>query len=1028
MKGQIKETKDWATSFINGLFDADCAANFINSVAGNFANTVEKVQEAEVEDYAVSVDAQEVAVQAEIENAEKAVEEIQEVAVEDDGSNDDSDEDEEKVNVDYNFEEDDLRDAYGDWKEKVKPYTYHVMALNAKGVLTFDGKRISKDSATNEIHCACNRLAEHYSRRYATRRAVLITDKNVGKYLDNFFLKNCEEAHKRGYMRNVKIVDFGRDEVPYINNKVTKIIDGYKQKAREEDMRKAAEIAYRASLEYELEKSNKFLKQLNDEVFFVKEFIEQEQSRILDYIGYIAAREDEIQEYGLKIDEFNAAIEKEEAEKKAILDKIYMRDAFKNINEIAAEIEDDGSNDDLGEEEINVDYTFGNDGDEDDELEDENLIIEFDSEKFSEKLLQAAIMEYAPVEMVQFDLQAFNDSVNIADCPATIDTAVSGTFNAINHDAEIEEAIANIKNFKKSIKTNKRDISHYENKIYKAELIIREAQQRIERAKANIATLNDYVAESVATVRILRPTEYWDLTAEKLTAEFNKIPYEDSDEELMKVMSTDGQVYSLPRNFGDLSMQPLSGKMLIMLNGKALAGYMTVEELDSAMTGLMTAIRRGDSEYTFPNFDDEEFDNESLAQLVGYDDDGKEIYEGDEIIKSEKMLEVKVAKVLYGDAYKNLAELKGSAKQVDWASDIRESKIAEIFINEACIKNPFMGKVLLNVFKRQDSSGFWIDNRDRDVVTIAMGVKMLGIAGLRDDVLAEKSNLESAVGNIDEYNKNFVETEMRRLYNVKEAYFAKGDELAASTGARTPEEKEQKRIVNLVWFSAKVLLDDYKKVYPDVDFETTEPLKSDNAVDDKQIADLAKTNFYSTTADSDEEFDNESLAQLVGYDDDGKEIYEGDEIIKSEKMLELNAEFDKELKELSEKALELDDKRTRFKGKARDKVADKLDEVIETLDEKSEIVDEWFKKQFTFNGKNITLKYCNRELELNEEVFNEEISASCTVYGQIGIFHEKEHTMHAIHFYDTLNEFQTEVLKISAAIKRSDSEYIIEGK
>lgn len=219
------------------------------------------------------------------------------------------------------------------------------------------------------------------------------------------------------------------------------------------------------------------------------------------------------------------------------------------------------------------------------------------------------------------------------------------------------------------------------------------------------------------------------------------------------------------------------------------------------------------------------------------------------------MLEVKIAKLLYGDAYKNLAELKGSAKQVDWASDIRESKIAEIFVNEACIKNPFMGKVLLNVFKRQDSASFWIDNRDRDVVKIATGVKMLGIAGLRDEVLAEKSNLESAVGNIDEYNKNFVETEMRRLYNVRKACFAKGDELAKKS-ARTPEEKEQKRIVNLVWLTAKYLLDDYKKIYPDVDFEIAEPLKSDNAVDDKQITDLAEVNFWncnSTTADDDDD-------------------------------------------------------------------------------------------------------------------------------------------------------------------------------
>lgn len=812
--GDVLDEVEYFTVYDEGLcYGANLffKANRFEVSAGN--------QEAEVEDYAVIVEAQEVAVQAEIDNATMAYE-LKESAVElfkaasaktedyykstaygmvseliaykihDDevtaklvaeGKLTDADlanlEDKPVVaTINFNFNDTRVAVARGmvsdaelngywyqiqdyadlhffnvnllglkklaKYFESTLPYTYHVMAVNAKGNLTFDGKRISKLDAEEVIYNAiCGAYETNTRNSYANTREILYTDKNVSKR-SKWHLETSA---------TLRIVDFGRDEVPYINNKVTKIIDGYKQKAREEDREKAAEIAYKASLEYELDKTNRYLDNLKREVFFVEGYIEQSQSRILDYIGYIAAHENDIQEYGLRIDELKAAIEKEEAEKKAIVDKIYMRDVPKNINAIAADIEDDGSNDDSDEDEVNIDFTFDNDSNEDDALEDENLIIEFDSEKFSRELMQAVIKEYAPVEVIQFDLQAFN-SVNIADCPATIDTAVSGTFNEINHDAEIEEALKTIKNLKKAVKANQRDISHYENEIYKAELIIRESQQKIEHAKKNIDNLNGYIAEFEGKIRKLRPTEYWNLTAEKLTAEFNKIPYEDSGEELMKVVSTGGQVYSLPSNFGDLDMRLLNGKMLIMLSGKVLASYITIEQLETAMTGLMTAIKRGDSEYTFPKFEDEEFDNE------------------------------------------------------------------------------------------------------------------------------------------------------------------------------------------------------------------------------------------------------------------------------------FDAEFDKELKKLSEKALELDDKRTRFKGKARDKVADKLDEVIETLDEKSEIVDEWFKKQFTFNGKSITLKYCNRELELNEEVFNEEISASCTVYGQIGIFHEKENTMHAIQFYDTLKDFKTEVNKISAAIKRGDSEYIIEGK
>ncbi len=171
-----------------------------------------------------------------------------------------------------------------------------------------------------------------------------------------------------------------------------------------------------------------------------------------------------------------------------------------------------------------------------------------------------------------------------------------------------------------------------------------------------------------------------------------------------------------------------------------------------------------------------------------------------------KALEVKVAKVLYSNAYDNLAELKGSVKQVAWASDIRDAKIAEVFINDACIKHPFLAKVLVNVLKRQDSARFWIDNRDHDCRSIAMELKA--------EVLAEKTALESELGNIDEYNKNYAETEMRRLFGIKNQYYAKSETFDIKS-----DNLEEKRLIDHIWLAAKELLDDYKKVYPNVDFE-----------------------------------------------------------------------------------------------------------------------------------------------------------------------------------------------------------------
>ena len=103
----------------------------------------------------------------------------------------------------------------------------YVLIINCKGKFTLNGKVISKKAAMEEFDAA--ELEEKFY-RYG---ALLYIDKNVIE-----FYKTTADAHwefaRNGKIRidgAVKIVDFGRDEIPYVNAKVDAIIAEYRAKA-----------------------------------------------------------------------------------------------------------------------------------------------------------------------------------------------------------------------------------------------------------------------------------------------------------------------------------------------------------------------------------------------------------------------------------------------------------------------------------------------------------------------------------------------------------------------------------------------------------------------------------------------------------------------------------------------------------------------------------------------------------------------------------------------------------------------------
>lgn len=299
------------------------------------------------------------------------VDEVPEVVMvdyEDDGSNDDPDE--ESILDELGIgDEEELIDKYAAWKDKVTPYTYHALMVDRKGNLTFDGKRTSRDKAAVEIRRAANR---YWGREnYKDIRAILFVDAEAMKYL-----LRATKCYYLPYesIGNLKFVDFGRDEIPYINQKVADTVSWYQDSAQAEDEEKAAEIAYKNSLEYKLKCWDVQIREVEREIEYQNEDIVASSKHILFCLSMIAEYENSIQECGLMLDQLKKDLSFRQGVRKAIADQIATRNAFNAINAAAADMADDGSNDDPDEDSV-LD-TVGFDFDDDDENEDDDELID----------------------------------------------------------------------------------------------------------------------------------------------------------------------------------------------------------------------------------------------------------------------------------------------------------------------------------------------------------------------------------------------------------------------------------------------------------------------------------------------------------------------------------------------------------------------------------------------------------------------------------------------------------------------------
>lgn len=543
-----------------------------------------------------------------------------EYIAEDDGSNDDYDEDEiitVENTVNDNEEDDDELVDPPEITPQDKPSSsktldfgtsktsYHVLALAGGKVLTFDGKRISKEKAATEIVCACNKSRVNPHKNYANFHDVLLIDDKAYKYVKKFALHISFGDNEftdvfNSYIdsKNIKFVDFGRDEIPYINEKVEAIVASYKKHAKEVDAAIAAGKAYRASPKYMFDGYNTFIAECENRIAEYRRKIHIRTRHIIEWLSSIADEENIINSYGIEISELEKQIEKARQNQKPFADEIATLNAFKAINAAAAELIDDGSNDDdFDEDEIITVDNAANDKDDDDELVDP-------PQSFCELILDALNIQNNAVCATQpftFNLQFFTATDNNANNLATLDTSVTLAATPMRDIvAELDTVVNNRKAFQKAIRSNRQRIKHFENEIFKAELMIKQARRMIEHHSKNIGNLQEAIVECENVITRELPIEILTETADKIAAEFSKIPYKDSTEELMKIVAVDGTNHSLPCNFGALQMTTLHGKVVVMLGNNVLGSYFTSAELETAMQGLMQAIQQGANEYIFP--------------------------------------------------------------------------------------------------------------------------------------------------------------------------------------------------------------------------------------------------------------------------------------------------------------------------------------------------------------------------------------------------------------------------------------------
>lgn len=441
-----------------------------------------------------------------------------EYIAEDDGSNDDPDEDEIAVTYKVDEEEEDDEDELVDPPEveenvtkEIMPTskkaahagtldfgtratTYHVLAVADNG-LTFDGKRISREKASAEIVAAYNQSKFSPDKNYSARLAVLLLDDRAFYYVRKFVVLNSY-----GVRENIQFVDFGRDEIPYINAKVQAIVDAYKKQAQKADAEKApkiaAEIAYKASPQYQLDALNKQIRYYEEDLDLLKGKIRGYSRFIVDTLKWIADYENTINEYGLQIEEIKAKIVPLQKAQKFFTDAVATENAFKAINAAAAEIVDDGSNDDYDEDEIAVIYQVGEEEEVDDELVDPphiNTIVE--------------AVENVPLT---FELQNFTAKTVTTDNYATIDTAVTLASTpplSTATETALETAMHNKNVFKKTIKVQQRRIEHFENEIFKAEQTIMQSKREIERLKKQQRELQEAIIDCENFIRQSSPIE-----------------------------------------------------------------------------------------------------------------------------------------------------------------------------------------------------------------------------------------------------------------------------------------------------------------------------------------------------------------------------------------------------------------------------------------------------------------------------------------------------------------------------------------
>lgn len=270
--------------------------------------------------------------------------------------------------------------------------TVKVLAVKGFDRLMLNGKRISRGDADDEVRNAMLR------RRNYSSNAVLYTDINVRNVLGSYFIYNgmCEWETKGAF----KVADFGRDEIPYVNEKVDAIIAEYRAKAKAEDEEKARREAYEASDEGQLRNLKINIAYLKNQLINPKRKLELMKKEIVYHIGKIAECENRIGYYGLELEKSETELEEITAQVKPLENKIATKKAFVAIKAAAADIEDDDSNDD---DEMAVD-AFVEVEDDDDELADDLIIIkskkaEFEIERFCEessevKELMEAVTEF----------------------------------------------------------------------------------------------------------------------------------------------------------------------------------------------------------------------------------------------------------------------------------------------------------------------------------------------------------------------------------------------------------------------------------------------------------------------------------------------------------------------------------------------------------------------------------------------------------------------------------------------------------